>query len=183
MTVFFRGWLGYGTAVQAGNLTEPADATYMRRSYILGDMDNGIVSDVGGGTVGPAGSSWGTIGYAALFDAQSGGNLLLWLPLPLPILVISGGTITTSTGANRFRFPDLQGGHRNTFVWPAGGVVAWTTDGRVLTAGVPLQVISGQLAAQTAAFGITVTMPSLPATQPQAGAGQLWNNGGIISVS
>lgn len=183
MSIFFQGWLGYGSAVQAGILAEPTDTAYVRRPYVLGDMDSGMVTDVGSGTVGPAGSSWGTIGYAALFDAQAGGNLLLWLPLPQPIVVITGGTITSGTGATRLRFPDLQGGHRNTFIWPPGGVAAWTSDGRVLTAGVPLQVTRGQLGAQTTAFGTTVTMPTLPAAQPQAGSGQLWNNGGIISVS
>lgn len=183
MATFFSGWLGYGSAVQGGVLVEPSDPAYARRQYILGDIDSGIVSDVGSGTVGPAGATWGTICFVAVFDAQAGGNLLLWLPLQAPLVVGVGGTITSSGGANSFFFPDLQMSRRTVVVWPVGAPVARTLDGRVLTAGVALQAVGGQLTAQTAAFGTNVTMASLPAAQPSSGTGQLWNNGGIISVS
>ena len=183
MAIFFNGWIGYGSAVQAGVLAEPADAAYARRPFVLGDLDNGIVADVGGGTVGPAGAAWGAIGFAALFDAQTGGNLLLWFPLPVPVAVQAGGTITSGGGGNRFRFPDLQGGSFRTHLWPAGTVVAGTPDGRLLTAGVSLQVSGGTLGAQASVFGTGVVMASLPAAQPTVGSGQLWNNGGIISIA
>ena len=183
MAIFFSGWLGYGTAVTAGVLAEPADSGYVRRPFILGDIDSGIVKDVGSGTVGPAVTAWGAVGYMGLFDVQVGGNLLLWLPLPQPIMVASNGTITSGTGANRFLFPDLQTAGRNTHVWPAGAPVAQTFDGRVLIAGVSLQVTAGRLAAQTQTFGATVTMAGLPAIQQTPGSGLLWNNGGVISVS
>lgn len=183
MAIFFSGWIGYGTAVQAGVLLEPVDPSYARRPFVLGDVDSGIVSDVGSGTVGPASVAWGVIGFAALFDAQSGGNLLLWMPMPVPATISVGGTITSGTAGNRFFFPDLQGGSRTSLLWPAGAVVARTFDGRTLTAGVQLQITLGQLAAQTSTFGTTVTMAGLPASQPTIGTGQLWNNGGVISVS
>lgn len=183
MATFFSGWIGYGSAVQAGVLAEPSDPAYLRRPYTLGDIDSGMVRDVGSGTVGPAGASWGAVGFAALFDAQTGGNLLLWFPLQVSITVGVGGTITGAGSANQFFFPDLQTGARATTVWPVGAPVGRTSEGRVLTAGVPLQAIAGQLSAQTTAFGTNVTMASLPAAQPQTGTGQLWNNGGIISVA
>ena len=183
MAIFFSGWLGYGTGIAAGLLAEPADNGYLRRPFVLGDIDNGIVTDVGSGTVGPAAASWGPIGYMGLFDAQAEGNLLLWMPLAQPITVEANGTITSGTGANRFLFPDLQSAGGNTHVWPAGVAVAQTFDGRVLVAGVSLQVAAGRLAAQTQALGMTVSMAGLPATQQTPGSGLLWNNGGIISVS
>lgn len=183
MAIFFSGWIGYGTTVQAGVLVEPVDSSYSRRPFVLGDVDSGIVSDVGSGTVGPASVAWGAIQFAGLFDAQSGGNLLLWMPMPVPITIPAGGTITSGTAGNRFFFPDLQNGSRAILIWPNGAVVARTFDGRLLTAGVQLQLTLGQLAAQTSTFGANVTMASLPALQPTNGAGQLWNNGGIISVS
>ena len=183
MATFFSGWLGYGTVIAAGVLVEPTDSGYVRRPFILGNMDNGIVSDVGSGTVGPAVAAWGTIGYMGLFDAQAGGNLLLWLPLPQPITVLANGTITSGTGANRLLFPDLQAGEHITQVWPASARVAQTFDGRILTAGVSLQVTGGQLAAQTQTLGTTVTMAGLPTAQQTTGSGLLWNNGGVISIS
>lgn len=183
MAIFFNGWLGYGTAVQNGSLLEPTDSSYSRRPFVLGDIDSGIVSDVGSGTVGPAAVAWGSIGYAGIFDTNVSGNLLLWMPIQLPVLVTLGGTITSGSGGNRFFFPDLQGSHRSTYVWPAGASVARTFDGRFLTAGVALQVTGGQLAAQAQTFGTTVTMGTLPAAQPVSGTGLLWNNGGIISIA
>lgn len=183
MAAFFNGWIGYGTAVAGGVLAEPADPAYARRPYVLGDMDNGIVRDVGSGTAGPATVGWGTIGYAGLFDAQTGGNLLLWMPLPAPCIVGVGNTITSDTGAFRYCFPGLQSPAQPVVVWPAGSLVAWTQHRRWLTAGVSLQVSAGVMSAQTLAFGATVTMANLPPTQASSGSGQLWNNGGIISVS
>ncbi len=183
MAIFFSGWIGYGTAMQGGSLVEPTDTGYARCPFVLGDLDSGIVSDVGSGTVGPAVAAWGSISFEALFDAQVGGNLLLWMPMRVPVPVGVGRTITSGTGRHRFFFPDLQSGVRSTFVWPAGAQVARTSEDRVLTAGVPLQFAGGHLAAQTATFGVAVTMASLPAAQPTSGTGLLWNNGGIISIA
>ncbi len=187
MAIFFNGWIGYGTAVQAGVLTEPADQAYARRPFVLGDLDSGIVADVGGGTVGPASTAWGSLGFAGLFDAQAAGNLLLWFALRSPVTVKAGGTITSGggggVGGHRFYFPDLQAYPLRSHLWPAGSVVASTSEGRLLTAGVALQASGGLLSAQTPVFGTGVVMASLPAAQPATGSGQLWNNGGIISIA
>ena len=183
MTTFFNGWLGYGTSVTAGVLAEPADNGYMRRPFVLGSVDNGIVSDIGKGTVGPAVTSWGVIGFSGLFDAQIGGNLLLWMTLPNPINVLPNRTITSGAMTSHFLFPDLRNASYNTHAWPVGAPVAQTHDGRILTAGVPLQATNGQLAAQSQIFGTAVTMAVLPTTQQSVGSGLLWNNGGVISVS
>ena len=181
--MFFNGWLGYGTSVTAGVLAEPADGGYVRRPFVLGNVDSGIVTDVGSGTVGPAAKPWGVISFMGMFDAQVGGNLLLWTALPTPIAVQTNHTITTGTTVSHFLFPDLGEAPYSTHVWPAGASVARTHDGRVLIAGVPLQATNGQLAAQNQAFGTAVTMAALPTIQQAAGSGLLWNNGGVISVS
>lgn len=183
MANFFSGWLGYGLAVQAGILVEPTDPAYVRRAFVLGDINSGNVGDVGSGTVGPATVAWGTIAVMALFDAQVGGNMLLWLPMAAPLVIRAGNTITMAGGSSSFLFADIQAGRNTTIAWPAGSVVARTPDGRVLTAGVPLQSTGGQLSAQVLTFGSTVTMVALPLAQPVSGTSQLWNNGGVISIS
>ena len=183
MAMFFNGWLGYGTNVMAGVLAEPVDNGYVRRPFMLGNLDSGIVSDMGSGTVGPAVTPWGVIGFTGVFDAQVGGNLLLWMSLPTPITVPANHTITSGTTVTHFLFPELREAPYNTHVWPTGAPVARTHDGRILIAGVPLQATNGQLAAQNQAFGSAVTMASLPTIQQTAGSGLLWNNGGVISVS
>ena len=183
MAIFFNGWLGYGTAIQAGVLAEPADPAYVRRPLVLGDVDSGLVADVGSGTVGPASLAWGSIGFAGLFDAQTGGNLVLWFPLRAPIAVQAGGTITSSGGGHRFYFPDLQASSARIHLWPAGSAVANTPDLRPVVAGVALQVVGATLGVQASVFGTNVMMANLPGAQPAFGSGQLWNNGGIISVA
>ena len=93
-----------------------------------------------------------------------------------------GGTISSSAGSLRMVFPDL-GAASSVRAWPTGAVVANTTDGRQVTVGVPLQLSGGVISAQVPAFGATVSMNLLPQSQPPSGTGQLWNNGGVISVA
>lgn len=182
MTTILNGWLGYGTSVQAGVLSEPTDSSYGRRSLALGDLNGGITSDVGAGTVGPAGTAWGTLGFIGIYDSQSSGNLLFWMPLPHPVVIVAGTTISTQGGSLNFLFTDLRTS-ASIRLWPAGAVIGITPDGRQVISGVALQFAGGSLSAQSQTFGPTIVMATLPQTQPTAGSGQLWNNGGVISIA
>ena len=182
MSSFFSGWIGYGTGVQAGTLLEPSDTSYARRRIQFSALENRMTFDVGGGTVGPASVSWGALSIAGLFDAQSGGNLLLVSPLQSPAIIAVGGTYTTGPRSNVFVGVGQIGGS-GTESYPAGAVIGVTSDGRQWVTNVAVQISAGVLSAQTPSFGTTVTMATLPAQQPTTGSGQLWNNGGIISVA
>ncbi len=182
MAIILNGWLGYGTAVQGGVLVEPTDSGYVRRPFVLGDLNQGNVSDVGSGTVGPAVTSWGTVMFLGIYDSQSRGNLLFWLPLPAPITVGAGASVSSIGGSLRFVVADLRNANA-VRTWPAGATLGVTPDGRTLTAGVGLQFTGGVLTAQATTFGATIVMASLPSAQPATGSGQLWNNGGVISVA
>ncbi len=182
MANFFSGWIGYGAAVQGGVLQEPADAAYARRPILFAPLQNGMTFDVNSGTVGPSSTAWGTLSIAGLFDAVSGGNLLVVFPLLLPVTVGISATYTTGPGTNLVSGCGTSGGLA-THLFPAGTMVGVTPDGRMLVANIPLQLSSGVLSAQSLTFGATVTMATLPSQSPSAGSGQLWNNGGIISVA
>lgn len=182
MANVLMGWLGYGSSVSAGGFIEPADVNYARRPITLGSLDQTILVDLVGGTVGPAGTAWGTISYIGIFDAQIGGNLLLWLLTSSPVQVLAGTTISASAGSLQMLFREL-GGSAPVRSWPSGAVVAMTPDGRPVSVGVPLQLSGGVISAQVPTFGTTVSMASLPQSQPAGGTGQLWNNGGVISVA
>lgn len=182
MASFFSGWIGYGTGLQGGTLQEPADSAYVRRPIQFSALENGMAFDVGSGTVGPSSVAWGTLTMAGLFDAPSGGNLLVTFPLPRPVTISAGATYTTGPGTNVIYGRDLRTG-ANTQSFPTGTAVGVTPDGRQLTSNLPLQVTGGVLSAQSLTFGATVTMATLPSQAPAAGSGQLWNNGGIIAVS
>jgi hypothetical protein len=180
---FFRGWLGYGAGLASGTLSEPADTNYARRPVEFGRPDSGVVLDMNGGTVGPATSSWGSLTHVGIFDAPSAGNLLLWFPLASPAVVQAGGSYTAPAGSYRMSFPALQPGRLTLCSWPANTVVGSMTDGRPVSTGVAAQASEGTLSAQAISLGATVTMASLPSSQPASGSGQLWNNGGVISVA
>jgi len=182
MASFFSGWIGYGTGVLAGILQEPADGAYIRRPILFSPIENGTAFDIASGTVGPSSVAWGSFTYAGLFDAASGGNLLVFFPLLLPVSVGAGATYTTAPRGNLLSGRDLRNGS-TTHGFPAGTAIGFTLDGRQMTANLSLQVSGGVLSAQSLSFGNTVTMGTLPSQPPAAGSGQLWNNGGIIAVA
>ncbi len=179
---FFSGWIGYGAGVQGSVLQEPSDAAYARRSIVFAPLQNGTTFDMNSGTVGPSSAAWGTLSFAGLFDAVSGGNLLVVFPLLVPVVIGAGATYTTGPGTNVLGGCGARDGV-TMHLFPAGTTVGATPDGRILTANIPLQLSNGVLSAQSSTFGATVTMATLPSQSPNAGSGQLWNNGGIISVS
>ena len=182
MGSFFSGWIGYGAALIGGALQEPSDNAYSRRQIQFSSLENQVTFDVGGGTVGPAIVSWGLLTFGALFDAQSGGSMLLSFPLLRPVTIGAAMTYTTSAGANVLMGMGLSSGP-GTQAFPAGTIVGSTPDGRNWTTGVAVQVSGGVLSSQALSFGANVTMASLPAQAPSSGTGQLWNNGGMISVA
>src|ERR1700710_425573 len=100
MASFFSGWIGYGIAMQAGVLQEPSDTAYARCPIQFSALENGLTFDITGGTGGPSAIPWGVLTYAGLFDAVSGGNLLVFFPLKVPVTVGAGATYTTGAGSN-----------------------------------------------------------------------------------
>lgn len=182
MASFFSGWIGYGTGLQAGVLQEPTDNAYVRRCIQFSVLENGLAFDLGSGTVGPSSVAWGTLTIAGLFDAVSGGNLLVFFPLPVPVTINAGATYTTSSGSNVVFGRDLRDGS-GTHVFPTGTIIGLTPDRRMMVANLPVQVSGGVLSAQSLTFGATVTMATLPSQASVTGSGQLWNNGGIIALS
>ena len=182
MASFFSGWIGYGTSLQAGVMQEPGDAAYSRRPIQFSMLENGMTFDLDSGTVGPSSVSWGTLTVGGLFDAASGGNLLVFFPLMTPAPIGGGMTYTTSPGVNMLVGDSLHGGSR-TQILPAASAIGVTPDGRSWIANLPLQIVQGVLSAQSLTFGATVTMGTLPSLTPSIGSGQLWNDGGIIAVA
>ena len=182
MANFFSGWIGYGTSLQNAVLQEPTDTAYVRRPIQFSMLQTGTTFDLVGGTVGPSSAAWGTLTVAGLFDAVSGGNLLAFFPLLMPVIVKAGMTYTTGPATNLLSGHDLRDG-AGIRAFPAGTAIGFTPDGRSVIANLPLQVNSGVLSAQTLTFGATVTMATLPLQASVTGSGQLWNNGGIIAVS
>jgi len=183
MATFFKGWMGYGNWSQSSGLVEPADATYQRRPAQFDILSDGVVGDTQAGTVGPAVSPWGQIAHVGLFDALTGGNLLLWYSLPRPITIQAGQSHSSSPGTHVLLLNDLREMMSVTRGWPSATMIGRHKDGRPVMTGVTVQIAGGLLTVQSPVLGNLVTMSNLPVLQPAGGSGLLWNNGGVISVA
>lgn len=100
-------WIGLFTAApsDAGGGTEVSGGSYARVSYAPADANwyatQGGVSGNSSGTSGTTGNSiaitfptptgnWGTVTHFGIFDAASGGNLLIWDALTIARTILSG---------------------------------------------------------------------------------------------
>lgn len=179
----FTGWLGFGSALAQGILSEPSDASYARRSIIFGPLYNGIAQDVLPGTIGPATTAWAPLLFAGLFDAATGGDLLATWSLPRPIALLPGQT-WTSQGAFTLSLDGYAGSSPLTpRSWVSGTRIGAIRSGTTVTAMTNLQLVGGQLSAANSAAASPITVGNLPSTAPATGSGQLWNNGGVICIA
>lgn len=95
------------TPTQAGaNFTEPgAGVSYARVDITASDFVNATLADPSLITTGAAvtfpeasGVGWGTITHVGIFDALTGGNLLIILPLTVSRTVNDGDTLSFAAG-------------------------------------------------------------------------------------
>ena len=82
--MFIDGYLALATAVSPGAITEFSGSGYGRQSIAFGDPVDGVCFSAVPYTFGQA-VRLGTVAGRAIFDAPTGGNLLLVLPFPTPI--------------------------------------------------------------------------------------------------
>jgi hypothetical protein len=82
--MFIDGYLALATAVSAGAITEFSGGGYARQPIAFGDPVDGVTFSAVPYTFGQA-VRLGTVAGRAIYDAPTGGNLLLVLPYPTPI--------------------------------------------------------------------------------------------------
>ena len=99
-------YLGLSTADpldSASGLAEPIGNGYARLATAGGDWDAAAAGATANAvimTLGPAsGGAWGTITHFALFDAVSGGNMLMHAALDTPRTVADTDSISFAIGA------------------------------------------------------------------------------------
>lgn len=81
-TSFYIGLSKTTPNVSGGNVTEPSGGGYARvKVTSLGVPDNGSIINTADVNFPESTSDWGTITHYVLYDAASGGNLLLYQPL------------------------------------------------------------------------------------------------------
>lgn len=139
------GYLGECSAVTATTCTEPTAAGYARQPIIFntptfGKSVNSIPFSYASVTI-------GTIAGRALYDAPTGGNLLVVMPLASPLAVPSQGD-RGDVGSLSLTVTALVGAFNGSFSQAAvasAAAVGTTQDGSSATAATALTITRGQL--------------------------------------
>jgi len=82
----------------AGGGTEVSGGSYARQSFTLTAASGGASSNSADITFPTATADWGTIVAVGIFDASTGGNLLMWANLTASKTVNSGDTFKINAG-------------------------------------------------------------------------------------
>jgi len=82
----------------AGGGTEVSGGSYARQTVTLSAASGGASSNSADITFPQATADWGTIGWCALFDAVSGGNMLMWTALDASKDINNGDTLKFNAG-------------------------------------------------------------------------------------
>ena len=142
---FIDGYLAECTAVAAGQCTEVTATGYARQPVFFNNAVKGVAPLGSSFFFGPA--SAGTIAGRAIFDAPTGGNLVLVLPLATPLVIGTQGD-NGDVGALKPTFTalvNLQAGELLNTTMLAGSTIGTTLDGSAITAGVNLTLFRGIL--------------------------------------
>lgn len=88
---------GGGTEVSGGAYARVGVAASTANWSAVSATD-GLCDNLNTLTFPTATANWGTVTHAALFDAATGGNMLVWMPLDTPTTVNSGLAATLPPG-------------------------------------------------------------------------------------
>jgi hypothetical protein len=141
---FIDGYLGLCSAVGTGTCTELTSAGYARQPVYFTPPVKGV-SPLGN----PVTFSLATpIAGRAIYDAPTGGNLLMVMPV---VTTITASGVTYDVGALKLTLTALipyQFGEAYVGKVAATTAFGTTTDGNVLTSGVALDIVRGDVLPQ-----------------------------------
>ena len=95
-------WLGASTAdpgEDAAGLAEPVGNGYARVSSSAWARSGSAIANTAEVALAAATGSWGTLTYGCLFDAETGGNMLLSLELDASLAIGDGEVFKFAIGA------------------------------------------------------------------------------------
>ena len=82
----------------AGTGTEVSGGSYARQSLTFSASSSGATATSADVTFPTATASWGTVTYAGIYDASTGGNLLYFTPLDVSKTIDSGDIFKVTAG-------------------------------------------------------------------------------------
>lgn len=167
---FLDGYLGRCTATGTGTCTEMSGSGYARQPISFSSPTNsGAITNSIPYTFGSGGT--GNIAGVAVYDAATGGNLLLVIPFSPTNQQVAGTTPAVATrdiGTLKVSLPALATGNPSSQALILNGATAVgtnTSDGGVVSTGIPLTVLRGTVSAAPLAYalaGLPATTPGLP---------------------
>jgi hypothetical protein len=95
-TVYVSLWTSDPT--DAGSGTEVSGGSYARTAVTFAAPSNGVTTNSADVTFPTATSSWGVVGWIAINDAASSGNLLYHSPLDVSKTISTGDIFKITTG-------------------------------------------------------------------------------------
>ena len=146
---FFSGYLAQGTGGQYGFVENTATG-YSRKAVTLSPLAGGSVSH--SAPVQYAAQVATTVTQRALYDASSGGNLIMWWNLANPITIPANGFDNIKSGAVSYAFPAHYNGMGTGSAevdFTNGSAIGVTNDGLPIYAGHFLSVVNGTVAAKS----------------------------------
>ena len=185
------GWLAECVVVGAGSCAEQTARAYARQPISFSTLGSGVTVAANPYTFGQAVS--GTIAGRAIYDAPTGGHLLVVLPVATPYAIPSQGDVG-DVGALRFTMTALAAYPRAeayTGFFPAGATLGTTQDGSTVTTGTNESITRGVLAAYlgsidalpievTEVSGFSYQIPAGTSTVDFTGAGTLATGTAIL---
>jgi len=89
-TTFYIGLSATKPTQDGESIFEPTDSNYSRVAITFSQPSGGLVTNSSDIIFPRSQEAWGTMRYFLVFDAQNGGTLLMYNPLPLPYSVGAG---------------------------------------------------------------------------------------------
>jgi hypothetical protein len=150
MANFFSGYLAQGTGT-GNSFVENTTSGYARQAVTLATLTFGQTG-LNAGVTFPGLAAAFTVTQRALYDAATGGNLIIWWALRNPLSISAGSTDTLASGAFSLSFPDLVTFFGSTALqWTTGTIVGSTSMSTPITAGVTIAYTDGTMEASSAA--------------------------------
>ena len=90
-TTYYIGLMTSPPNVQNGSVSEPSGGSYARVAMTgMSAPTDGVIKNSSEIAFAEATANWGSCSYVGAFDAATGGNLLMYSPLPTVKYVMSG---------------------------------------------------------------------------------------------
>lgn len=107
-TAYYVGLSTSAPTVSGGNVSEPTDSAYARVALTsLSSPSDGTVKNAQAISFADSTEDWGTVTHFVIYDAATGGNLLIYNTLDKPRLIQADSQISFKVGGLKLSLKDV----------------------------------------------------------------------------